>query len=94
MGIIGVTRQLAAEGASVGIRANVISPGLIDTPATDQFIAMGADGPLGPFMEQIPLGRPGLPEEVVPAAVFLASDEASYITGINLIVDGGVCVLR
>jgi NAD(P)-dependent dehydrogenase (short-subunit alcohol dehydrogenase family) len=94
MGIIGVTRQLAAEGAPLGIRANAISPGLIDTAATNQFIAMGADGPLGRFMGQIPLGRVGAPEEVVPAAVFLASDEASYVTGINLIVDGGVCVLR
>jgi NAD(P)-dependent dehydrogenase (short-subunit alcohol dehydrogenase family) len=94
MGIIGITRQLAAEGAPLGIRANAVSPGLIDTAATNQFIAMGAEGPLGPFMRQIPLGRVGAPEEVVPAAVFLASDEASYITGINLIVDGGVCVLR
>ena len=94
MGIIGFTRQLAAEGAQHGIRANVVSPGLIDTPATNGFIEMGQGGPLGPFMGKIPLGRPGRPEEVVPAALFLASDEASYITGINLIVDGGSTVLH
>jgi meso-butanediol dehydrogenase/(S,S)-butanediol dehydrogenase/diacetyl reductase len=94
MGIVGITRQLAAEGAPLGIRVNAISPGLIDTPATDAFIALGEDGPLGSFLRQIPLGRAGLPEEVVPAAVFLASDEASYITGVNLLVDGGSSVLR
>jgi meso-butanediol dehydrogenase/(S,S)-butanediol dehydrogenase/diacetyl reductase len=94
MGTIGFTRQLAAEGAPLGIRANTVSPGLIDTPATDQFIAMGPEGPLGKLMSQIPLGRPGRPEEVVPAALFLASDEASYVTGINIVVDGGITVLR
>jgi NAD(P)-dependent dehydrogenase (short-subunit alcohol dehydrogenase family) len=94
MGIIGMTRQLAAEGAKLGIRVNAISPGLIDTPATHDFIEMGAPGPLGQFMAGIPLGRAGLPEEIVHAGVFLASDEASYITGINLIIDGGATVLR
>jgi meso-butanediol dehydrogenase/(S,S)-butanediol dehydrogenase/diacetyl reductase len=94
MGTIGLTRQLAAEGAPRGIRVNAISPGLIATPATNEFIAMGPDGPLGPLMSQIPLGRTGYPEEIVPAAVFLASDESSYVTGINIIVDGGVSVLR
>jgi meso-butanediol dehydrogenase / (S,S)-butanediol dehydrogenase / diacetyl reductase len=93
MGVIGMTRQLAAEGARVGIRANVVSPGLIDTPATADFIAMGDDGPLGDFMDRLPLGRPGRAEEVVNAALFLASDEASYITGVNLVVDGGSSVL-
>jgi meso-butanediol dehydrogenase / (S,S)-butanediol dehydrogenase / diacetyl reductase len=93
MGVIGLTRQLAAEGASLGIRANVVSPGLIDTPATAHFIGMGDDGPLGDFMDRLPLGRPGRAEEVVNAALFLASDEASYITGVNLVVDGGSSVL-
>jgi NAD(P)-dependent dehydrogenase (short-subunit alcohol dehydrogenase family) len=94
MGVIGLTRQMAAEGAPVGIRANVISPGLIDTPATDWLIAMGETGPLGPFMSRLPLGRAGVSDEVVNAALFLASDEASYITGINLVVDGGSSVLQ
>jgi len=93
MGVIGMTRQLAAEGAPLGIRANVVSPGLIDTPATAHFIAMGADGPLGDFMARLPLGRPGRAEEVVNAALFFASDESSYITGTNLVVDGGSSVL-
>jgi meso-butanediol dehydrogenase/(S,S)-butanediol dehydrogenase/diacetyl reductase len=92
-GIVGLTRQFAAEGAPLGIRANCISPGLIDTPATSPFIQMGADGPLGQFMGRLPLGRPGRSEEVVRAALFLASDDASYITGVNLPVDGGVTVL-
>jgi NAD(P)-dependent dehydrogenase (short-subunit alcohol dehydrogenase family) len=93
MGIIGMTRQLAAEGARLGIRVNVISPGLIDTPATAHFIAMGDDGPLGDFMGRLPLGRAGRPEEVVNAALFLASDESSYVTGTNLVVDGGSSVI-
>jgi meso-butanediol dehydrogenase/(S,S)-butanediol dehydrogenase/diacetyl reductase len=93
MGIIGMTRQLAAEGAPHGIRANVISPGLINTPATSHLIAMGAEGPLGHLMSLLPLGRTGRPEEVVGAAMFLASDEASYVTGANIVVDGGLSVL-
>jgi NAD(P)-dependent dehydrogenase (short-subunit alcohol dehydrogenase family) len=93
MGIIGMTRQLAAEGAPLDIRVNCISPGLIDTPATHHFIEMGAGGPLGDFMDRLPLGRPGRAEEVVNAALFLASDEASYITGVNIVVDGGSSVL-
>lgn len=93
MGVIGMTRQLAAEGAPLGIRVNCVSPGLIDTPATTHFIAMGDDGPLGDFMDRLPLGRAGRAEEVVAAALFLASEEASYITGVNLVVDGGSSVL-
>ncbi len=93
LGIVGMTLQMAAEGAALGIRVNCVSPGLIDTPATTDFIAMGQDGPLAAFMARQPLGRAGKPEEVVNAALFLASDEASYITGINLIVDGGSSVL-
>jgi NAD(P)-dependent dehydrogenase (short-subunit alcohol dehydrogenase family) len=92
-GIVGLTRQLAAEGAPLGIRVNCLSPGLIDTPATSPFIQMGPEGPLGQFMGRLPLGRPGRSEEVVQAALFLASDEASYITGVNLPVDGGSNVL-
>jgi NAD(P)-dependent dehydrogenase (short-subunit alcohol dehydrogenase family) len=93
MGIIGMTRQLAAEGAPHGIRANTISPGLIDTPATSHLIAMGPEGPLGQIMSLLPLKRTGRPEEVVGAALFLASDEASYVTGANIVVDGGLSVL-
>jgi NAD(P)-dependent dehydrogenase (short-subunit alcohol dehydrogenase family) len=92
-GVLGMTRQLAAEGAPLGIRVNAVSPGLIDTPAVTEFIALGADGPLGPFLRTLPLGRPGRPEEVVNAALFLASDESSYVTGTNIVVDGGSSVL-
>jgi meso-butanediol dehydrogenase / (S,S)-butanediol dehydrogenase / diacetyl reductase len=93
MGVIGMTRQLAAEGAGHGIRVNCVSPGLIDTPATSAMIGMGDDGPLGEFIAGLPLGRAGRAEEVALAALFLASDEASYITGVNLVVDGGSSVL-
>jgi NAD(P)-dependent dehydrogenase (short-subunit alcohol dehydrogenase family) len=85
--VITLTRQLAAEGAPHGIRANCTSPGMTDTEATRGDLL--ADHPMRTIARHIPLGRVGLPDEVVHAAVFLASDEASYITGANLVVDGG-----
>jgi len=87
-GIIGMTRQLAAEGAPHGIRVNCISPGMIRTPATESDL-LAADSPMRTIARAIPLQRIGEPEEVVRCALFLASDEAGYVTGANLMVDGG-----
>ncbi|MFE0521165.1 SDR family NAD(P)-dependent oxidoreductase [Streptomyces sp. NPDC058954] len=86
--VIALTRQLAAEGAPHGIRANCVSPGMIDTDGTRGDL-LADDHPMRDIARHIPLGRVGLPDEVVNAAVFLASDEAAYITGANLVVDGG-----
>lgn len=83
-GVISATRQLAAEGAPHGIRANAISPGIISTPDL-----LAPDHPMRTIARAVPLGRLGTEADVVNAAVFLASDEAAYITGTNLIVDGG-----
>ncbi|HUK61612.1 MAG TPA: SDR family oxidoreductase [Stellaceae bacterium] len=90
-GVMGFTRMLAAEGAPYKIRAVSISPGLIRSPATERFWtgdqqqrAIGAG-----MMAKIPMGRHGLPEEIAAAAVFLASSEASYVNGADLLVDGG-----
>ncbi|MFC1945666.1 SDR family NAD(P)-dependent oxidoreductase [Chloroflexota bacterium] len=87
-GIIALTKQLAVEGASCNIRANCISPGIILSPATE------ADLQNPEFKESqlsmIPLGRLGRVEEVASVAAFLASDESSYITGANIVVDGGL----
>jgi meso-butanediol dehydrogenase/(S,S)-butanediol dehydrogenase/diacetyl reductase len=87
-GVIALTRQLAAEGAPYGIRVNCISPGMIETPATRSDL-LAADHPMRQIASAIPLGRIGTAEEPVRAALFLASAEASYITGANLVVDGG-----
>jgi meso-butanediol dehydrogenase/(S,S)-butanediol dehydrogenase/diacetyl reductase len=87
-GVISVTRQLAAEGAPHGIRANAISPGIISTPGSRENL-LAPDHPMRTIAGSVPLGRLGTPEDVVNAAVFLASDEAAYITGANLVVDGG-----
>ena len=70
------------------IRANVLSPGAIQTPLLDQQFA--SEEAKKQFTAMIPLGRPGLPEEIAAAASFLASDESSYIAGIDLLVDGGL----
>jgi NAD(P)-dependent dehydrogenase (short-subunit alcohol dehydrogenase family) len=85
-------RTWAAEFGSRGIRANVISAGPIETPMFDsQFPTKdGADALREQFKEHIPLGRLGLPEEVASAALFLASSESSYISGVDLPVDGGL----
>jgi len=87
-GALNFTRSLALELASEGIRVNAISPGAIDTPLA---AATAQDPRLAPvFTKAIPLGRFGRPEEVAAGIAFLASDEASFATGSNLVIDGGV----
>ncbi len=85
-------RTWTAEFAARGIRANVISPGPVETPIIDgQFATKAeADALREQFKTMIPLRRLGRPEEVAAAALFLASDESSFITGIDLPVDGGI----
>jgi NAD(P)-dependent dehydrogenase (short-subunit alcohol dehydrogenase family) len=87
-GVIAVTRQLAAEGAPHGIRANCISPGMIATPGAKENL-LAPDHPMRRIAAAIPLQRLGTAEDVINAAVFLVSEEASYITGANLVIDGG-----
>ncbi|WP_405181064.1 SDR family oxidoreductase [Nocardia sp. NBC_01377] len=70
------------------IRANCISPGMIRTSQSEATL-LAADHPMREIASAIPLGRLGIPADVVNCAVFLASDEAGYITGANLVVDGG-----
>lgn len=86
------SRSMAAELAPDGIRVNVINPVAGETGMLAQF--MGVDTPemRAKFIASIPLGRLSLPSDVAAAAVFLASDEAGFITGVCLEVDGGRCV--
>lgn len=86
--VVAMTKQLAAEGARLGIRVNTVSPGMIRTPATEGDL-LTDNHPMNRIAEHIPLGRIGIPDEVAKCALFLASDEASYVTGANLMVDGG-----
>jgi meso-butanediol dehydrogenase / (S,S)-butanediol dehydrogenase / diacetyl reductase len=85
--VIAMTRQLAIEGAPHGIRAVSLSPGFVRTPGTAPFL----ENPdiRAKLLARIPLGRPGEPEEIVAAALFIASDEASFLTGTDIVVDGG-----
>ena len=93
-GIIAFTRQLAAEGAQYGIRANSISPGVIAIPSVQATIdRLGDDAPMMSMVRTTADGRPGQPEDIAYAALFLASDEARYINGENLVVDGGATVI-
>jgi NAD(P)-dependent dehydrogenase (short-subunit alcohol dehydrogenase family) len=89
-GIIGMTRQLAMEGREFGIRANSISPGVIETNQTREQLKdpEWASYMLGKTL----LGRLGRPEEVAHVALFLASDDSSYVTGVDIVVDGGMRV--
>jgi NAD(P)-dependent dehydrogenase (short-subunit alcohol dehydrogenase family) len=87
---IAMTQQLAVEFAPQGIRVNSISPGAINTPMNARIVAEQGEQLLKIWNHMHPLGRIGEPNEVAAAAVFLASDEASFITGVDLKVDGGV----
>ena len=90
IGVEGMTRSFAAEAAPYGIRVNGISPGWIETSPEETAAAQGGDG--GWDMPPALLNRMGTPEEIANSAAFLASDEASYITGQTLIVDGGLMI--
>lgn len=85
-GMIAMTKSIAAEVASRGITANCIAPGFIKTPMTDVL----SDELKQSYLAQIPAGRFGEPEDIANACVFLASDEASYINGQTLHVNGGM----
>ena len=91
-GMVGLTKALAVEYASRGIRVNALSPGLIDTQIwTDiKKAAPDLEECLAFWKSNIPIGRVGTPEEVADVAVFLASDKSAYITGSNIIADGGM----
>jgi NAD(P)-dependent dehydrogenase (short-subunit alcohol dehydrogenase family) len=87
-GVLAMTRELAVEYARKGIRANSICPGPIETPLLAELLS-------DPERRQrrlvhIPIGRFGRPEEIAKAALFLASDDASFVTGSALVVDGGI----
>jgi NAD(P)-dependent dehydrogenase (short-subunit alcohol dehydrogenase family) len=88
-------RTWTAELKDRGIRVNAISPGAIDTPIIDAQAATreGADAIRASFKAATPLNRLGRPEEIAAAALFLASDESSYIAGADLVVDGGLSAL-
>ena len=85
-GMIAMTKSIAAEVASRGITANCIAPGFIQTPMTDVL----PDELKKTYLAQIPAGRFGTPDDIANACVFLASDEASYINGQTLNINGGM----
>src|SRR5262249_15287221 len=87
-GVIGLTRSAALEYVRHGIRINAVCPGWIDTPPVASWMA--ADPPIGgKILAQEPIGRLGRPEEVAAAVVWLCSDQASFVVGAALPVDGG-----
>lgn len=91
-GVVALGRTLADEFASRGIRVNVVSPGPIETPLPDRTIGVPpeAGSAIREMMSRTPLGRVGTTAELARAVLFLASDEASFITGTELLVDGGI----
>lgn len=88
-GLVAMSKSLAYEVASRGITVNAIAPGFIETAMTDKLNEAQKEGILG----QVPAGRMGTPAEIAAAAVYLASDEASYITGATLHINGGMAML-
>jgi 3-oxoacyl-[acyl-carrier protein] reductase len=87
-GLIGFTKSLAKEVAARNVRVNAVAPGFIDTEMTQKLSDQAKDAMLG----QVPMGRPGTPEEVAKVVLFLASDLSSYVTGRVIQIDGGMAI--
>jgi 3-oxoacyl-[acyl-carrier protein] reductase len=88
-GLIGMTKSLAQEVASRGITVNLVAPGFIETPMTDAL----NDAQKGELSGKIPLGRLGSPADVAAAVVYLAADEAGWVTGSTIHVNGGMAMV-
>lgn len=87
-GVINLTRTLALDHARQGVRVNAVCPGLVATPLTQKFFDKPAL--MQAYQQNLPMQRPADPREIASAIAFLASDDASYITGVSLAVDGGL----
>ena len=89
--VVGLTKSLAQTLAPDNIRLNVVCPGLTDTPMLPQFMSRGGniEESKKRYLAGVPMTRVGRPEEMANAALWLASDEASYVTGVALLIDGG-----
>ncbi len=87
-GVIGMTKTWARELGRKGVTANAVAPGFIST----EMVALMPENVLASMREKVPLGRLGKPEEIAAAFVFLASDEAAYVNGAVLSVDGGITI--
>jgi 3-oxoacyl-[acyl-carrier protein] reductase len=88
-GMVGFSKALAAEIANRGITVNVVAPGFIDTAMTEAL----ADAQKEKLLAAVPAGRLGTPEDIAAAVVYLASPEASYVTGATIHVNGGMAML-
>ena len=88
-GLAGMTKALAQEVASRGITVNLIAPGFVETPMT----AALTEAPQAKLREAIPLGRMGTPADIAAAVAYLASDEAAWVTGATLHINGGMAML-
>jgi len=94
--VIGMTRSVAIDYVAKGIRANCLCPGTVETPSLDERIAANAaaagsiEAARAAFVARQPMGRLGTPEEIAALAVYLASDDAQFITGQAIVIDGGL----
>jgi len=92
--VIGLTKSLAADFVKQGVRANALCPGTVDTPSLRGRIAAAADPVQAEkdFIARQPVGRLATVDDITPLVIFLASDESRFVTGQNLLVDGGVTI--
>ena len=92
--VLQLTRALAVDVAARGIRANAVCPGVIDTPLTQEFLGRAEDRDrlLAQYAAVAPMNRLGTPREIANCILFLASEEASFVTGAALVADGGMLI--